>query len=63
MCVGFEHKVEESMGKSIEAGVDIRTSDVVGGMRSGGAREFGSGVGDDDRDNDKRGARSIQVAR
>ena len=55
MSVGFEHDVEELAGGSIETIVEIRTSDVVGGMNSGEARESSDGVGDDGRDRDKRG--------
>ena len=43
--------------------MDIKTSDVVGGMSSGEVRESDSGVGDDGGDSDKRGARSIGVGR
>ena len=63
MGVRCEHKVEKSMSKSIETGVEIKTSNVVGSISSGAARESSSGVGDDDGDSVKRGAGSIEIGR
>ena len=37
MGFGSEHKVKELTGVSVETGVEIRTSDVMGGMSSGEA--------------------------
>ena len=46
MDIKFEHKANESAGGSVETTVEIKTSDVMGGM----------GSGDDGGDSDKRGA-------
>ena len=51
------------MGGGIEAGIEIRISEVVGDISSGEARDLGSRIGDDDGDSDNGDARSIKVGR
>ena len=63
MGVGSEHKFEESASESAETGIEIKTSNIVGGMSSGEALESSSGAGDDGGDSDKRGVGSIRVGR
>ena len=63
MGIRYEHEVEESAGRSIETGVEIGTGNIVGGMNKGEVVKSSSGVGDDGRDSDKRGAGFIGVRR
>ena len=63
MGIGSEHEVEESAGRSVEIGVEIKVGDVVGGMSRREAVKSSSGVGNDGGDSDKRGAGSIRVSR
>ena len=63
MVIRSKHEVEESVGRSVETRVEIKTVDVMGGMSIGEVVESISGVGDDDEDSDKKRAGSIGVGR
>ena len=63
MGIRSQHEAEKSTSARVETRVEIGIGNVVGDMNRGEAVESSSGVCDDGRDSDKRGAGSIGVGR